>query len=65
MQVQFFKTPTGKPILVKEMNCVYEIMRSFKTVFVSSLERILFKIFGCKSKDKAQLKDKLIIPLKF
>jgi len=36
MQVQFFKTPIRKLILVKEMNCVYEVTRGFKSVFVSS-----------------------------
>ena len=36
MQVLFFKISLGEKILVKEMNRVYEIMRSFKSVFVSS-----------------------------
>jgi hypothetical protein len=35
MQVQFFKTQIGKLILVKEMNCIYEVTRGFKSVFVS------------------------------
>jgi len=63
MQVQFFKTPMGKLILVKEMNCVYEITRGFKNVFVSSLERTLFRMFGCNSTKETHLKNKLIISL--
>jgi hypothetical protein len=35
MPDQIFKTPIGKLILVKEMNCVYEIVQGFKDVFVS------------------------------
>jgi len=35
MPDQIFKTPIGKLILVKEMNCVYEITRGFKSVFVN------------------------------
>jgi len=36
---QVFKTPIGKWILVQEMNCVYEITRGFKGVFVSSYKK--------------------------
>jgi hypothetical protein len=41
MPDQFFKTPTGKLILVKEMNCVYEIVQGFKDVFVSLYKKAL------------------------
>jgi len=41
MPDQIFKTPIGKLILVKEMNCVYEITRGFKNVFVSSYKKML------------------------
>jgi len=41
MPDQFFKTPIGKLISVKEMNDVYEIMRGFKSVFVSSYKKTL------------------------
>jgi len=36
---QIFKTPIGKWILVQEMNCIYEITRGFKGVFVSSYKK--------------------------
>jgi len=38
---QIFKTPIGKLILVKEMNCVYEITKGFKDVFVSLYKKTL------------------------
>jgi len=41
MPDQFFKTPTGKLILVKEMNCIYEIVQGFKDVFVSLYKKAL------------------------
>jgi len=41
MPDQFFKTPTGKLILVKEMNYVYEIVQGFKDVFVSLYKKVL------------------------
>jgi hypothetical protein len=41
MPDQFFKTPTGKLILAKEMNCVYEIAQGFKDVFVSLYKKTL------------------------
>ena len=37
MPDQFFKTPIGKWILVKEINYVYEIMRGCKGIFSGSL----------------------------
>jgi len=40
---QFFKTPIGKWILVQDMNCVYEITRGFKGVFVSSYKKTLLR----------------------
>jgi alpha-acetolactate decarboxylase len=39
MQDQTFKTPIEKLILVKEMNCIYEITQSFQSVFVSSYKK--------------------------
>jgi len=41
MPDQFFKTLTGKLILVKEMNCIYEIVQGFKDVFVSLYKKAL------------------------
>ena len=43
-QINFFKTLIGKLILVKEMNCVYEITRGFQSVFVSSYKKTLLRI---------------------
>jgi hypothetical protein len=43
-QINFFKTPIGKLILVKEMNCVYEITRDFQNVFMSSYKKTLLRI---------------------
>ena len=37
MSDQFFRTPIGKWILVKEINYVYEIMRGCKGIFSGSL----------------------------
>jgi len=41
MPDQIFKTPIKKLIMVKEMNCVYEITLGFKSVFVSSYKKTL------------------------